>query len=69
MGYVAGGAGTLGGWRWVYVGAGAGGLVGGVGYMGWRYGMKGGQWGDAAVAVAEELNPTMPVEDERAIKK
>ena len=50
------------GWRMLLGGAGAGGLLGVVGYMGWRYGVKGGKWEDAAVAVAEELNPVIPVE-------
>ena len=53
------------GWRLFLGGAGAGGLIGVVGYMGWRYGVKGGKWDDAAVAVAEELNPAMPVEGKR----
>ena len=43
-------------------GAGVGGLLGVVGYMGWRYGVKRGKWEDAAKAVAEEVNPAMPVE-------
>lgn len=53
------------GWRMLVGGAGLGGLAGVVGYMGWRYGVKGGKWEDAAVAVVEELNPAMPVESER----
>ena len=59
------------GWRMLVGGAGLGGLVGVVGYMGWRYGVKGGKWEDAALAVAEELNPAMPMDSERdgTIKK
>ena len=68
-GLVAWRTGMQAGWRMLLGGAGAGGLVGVVGYMGWRYGINGGQWGDAAVAVAEELNPTMPAEAVKAVKK
>lgn len=53
------------GWRILVGGAGLGGLAGVVGYMGWRYGVKSGKWEDAALAVAEELNPAMPVDSGR----
>jgi len=53
------------GWRALMGGAGLGGLVGVVGYMGWRYGYKRGEWEEAVVKVAEEINPAMPVEGKR----
>ena len=52
------------GWRALVGGAGLGGTMGVVGYMAWRYGVKGGKWDEAAVAVAEELNPAMPIKEE-----
>lgn len=49
------------GWRMLAGGAGVGGLVGVLGYMGWRYGVKRGQWEEVAVKTLEEVNPVMPV--------
>ena len=49
------------GWRPVTGGAGAGTLIGVVGYMSWRYGVKGGKWEEAAEKVVEEINPLMPI--------
>ena len=50
------------GWRMLVGGAGLGSLVGVVGYMGWRYGVKGGKWEEAVEMVVEEVNPVMPVQ-------
>ena len=57
------------GWKMLVGGGGVGGLLGVVGYMGWRYGVKGGKWEDAVIAVAEEVNPAMPVEDAKGVVK
>ena len=48
-------------WRYLLGGAGLGSLMGVVTYMGWRYGVKGGEWEEAAEKVVEEVNPAMPV--------
>lgn len=54
------------GWRTIAGGAGLGSLVGVIGYMGWRYGVKGGKWEEAVELVAEEVNPAMPVQAGKA---
>lgn len=53
------------GWRGVVGGAGVGSLVGVMGYMGWRYGVKRRQWEEAVEKAVEEVNPAMPVLDEK----
>ena len=45
-GVLAGGGGRTLGWRGVVGGAGLGGVLGMLGYMGWRYGVKGGKFED-----------------------
>jgi len=68
------GAGVVGGagWRGMVGGAGLGGLLGVVGYMGWRYGVKRGEWDEVVGKVVEEVNPVMPVEGKtkgKAVKR
>ena len=53
------------GWRGMVGGAGLGGLLGVVGYMGWRYGVKRGEWGEVVGKVVEEANPAMSVEGKK----
>ena len=53
---------TTAGWRTLVGGAGLGSLMGVIGYMGWRYGVKGGKWEEAVEMVAEEVNPAMPAQ-------
>lgn len=53
------------GWRMAIGGAGLGGTLGVVGYMGWRYGVKGGKWQEAVEKVGQEVNPVMPVEESK----
>lgn len=57
------------GWKLLVGGAGAGSLVGVVGYMGWRYGIEGGTWEQAALALAEELNTAMSIEGRQEKKE
>jgi len=60
------------GWRGMVGGAGLGGLLGVVGYMGWRHGVKRGEWEEVVGKVVEEVNPVMPVEGktkEKAVKR
>lgn len=44
--------GMVGGWR---------GVVGVVEYLGWRYGVKRGEWEEVVAKVRGEVNPGMPV--------
>lgn len=57
-----------GGWRGMVGGAGLGGWVGVVGYMGWRHGVKRGEWEEVVAKVVEEVNPGMPVEGKKGEK-
>jgi len=71
-GVVVGRRGMVGGWRLMMGGAALGGSLGVLGYMGWRYGVKRGEWEEVVGKVVEEVNPAMPVEGktkEEAVKR
>ena len=53
------------GWISVAGGAGVGSLIGVVGYMAWRYGVNRGKWEEAAEKVVEEINPLMPIAEDK----